>query len=167
MTPTPFMDLLRRASRPATALILGLISGCGAEDGSASPKVTVYPVKGLVQLADGKPLMGGTIVFIPSKESTHTAISPIGPDGTYSLQTPGSGEGAAPGEYRVKVEPDYANLPEGKKKGTKAVPFAASFTDEDASGLVATVKAADNALPPFKLDPSKVAAAQSKAPMRD
>ncbi|MDR3634103.1 MAG: carboxypeptidase-like regulatory domain-containing protein [Isosphaeraceae bacterium] len=126
------------------------LSGCGADDGGVK-KVTVYPVKGSVVLADGKPLSGGKVYFVP-KDGALTSEGKIGSDGTFALVTGGSGEGAPPGDYKVRVAPEDTSLLAGKKaaKG-KALPFPSKYLDEDSSGLTATVKADPNQLEPFRL----------------
>ena len=129
---------------------LVFLSGCGAEDGAVK-QVTVYPVKGSVALADGKPLKGGKVYFVP-KDGALTSEGKIGPDGTFTLETGGSGAGAPAGEYKVRVEPEDTSLLAGKKaaKG-KTLPFATKYLDEDSSTLTATVKADPNQLEPFRL----------------
>ena len=76
-----------------------------------SRAVKVYEVKGSVVLEDGKPLTGGTVEFEPVSGSVYQASGEIGPDGSFSLKTADSGDGAAPGEYRVKVVPDETTAP--------------------------------------------------------
>src|SRR5438552_18045351 len=97
-------------------LAAGVI-GCGDPD--APQAVKVYEVKGSVLLPDGKPLSGGTVEFEPVGESVYQASGEIGPDGTFTLRTQNSGDGAVPGEYRVKIVPDETMapfIPKGKTK---------------------------------------------------
>ena len=50
-------------------------------------------------------LSGGWIYFV--RKAGDLPVTPsgvIGPDGTFSLVTGGSGEGAPPGEYKVRIE---------------------------------------------------------------
>lgn len=125
-------------------------AGCGSTDGGVKP-VTVYPVKGAVVLADGKPLSGGKVYFVP-KDGALTAEGKIGPDGTFTLETGGSGDGAPLGDYKVRVEPEDTSVLAGKKAARgKTLPYAIKYLDEDGSGLVATVKAEPNTLEPFRL----------------
>jgi hypothetical protein len=126
------------------------LSGCGGDDGAVK-KVTVYPVKGSVVLADGKPLPAGKVYFVP-KDGALTSEGKVGSDGTFVLETGGSGEGAPPGDYRVRVEPEDTSLLAGKKAAQgRKLPFATKYLDEDSSGLTATVRADSNQLEPFRL----------------
>lgn len=117
----------RRASRRWVALAVSgwlAVAGCGARPGSG----TLYPVKGQVLLADGKPLSAGSVHFIPSRGGL-TASGVIGTDGTFSLRSKGR-SGAAPGEYKVRIEPKPELL---ARKGTAApkLPFAARYREYD------------------------------------
>jgi hypothetical protein len=126
-------------------------SGCGG-DPNAPPIVKVYDVKGKVVLADGKPVTAARIFFVP-KDGIMTPVGTIGPDGSFSLRTGQSGEGAVPGEYKVRLEPEDASLLPGAKapaKGKK-LPFPAKYLDEETSNLAVTVKAEPNQLEPFRL----------------
>lgn len=130
--------------------LLVQLGGCGTSDGGVQ-KQTVYPVKGSVVLADGKPLSGGKIYFVP-KAGAVMSEGTVGSDGAFALETGGSGEGAPAGDYKVRVEPADASALSTKKASTgKALPFARKYLDEDASGLTATVKAEPNQLEPFRL----------------
>ena len=87
---------LQARSRPllwSACLACALLSGCGG------PKVA--PVRGRVTYA-GKPVPGGKILFYP--ESGRMAIGEIGADGTYTLTTFTSGDGALVGAHRVAIE---------------------------------------------------------------
>lgn len=140
--------------RKLAALICGALlvqfSGCDSTDGGIQ-KQTVYPVKGSVVLADGKPLAGGKIYFVP-KDGAVTAEGTLGSDGTFTLETGGSGEGAPAGNYKIRLQPADASALAGKKVASgKALPFPSKYLDEDGSGLTATVKAEPNQLEPFRL----------------
>ena len=79
------------------------LAGCGKSD--SLPVLQVYDVKGKVLLADGKPLSGGWIYFVPQGgDLPVTPSGVIGADGTFSLVTGGSGEGRRPGDYKVRIE---------------------------------------------------------------
>lgn len=142
------------SERKLRALICGALlvpfGGCGATDGGIQ-KQTVYPVKGSVVLSDGKPLAGGKIYFVP-KDGVVAAEGKVESDGTFTLATGGSGEGAPPGSYKIRLEPADASALAGKKvASSKALPFPSKYLDEDGSGLTATVKAEPNQLEPFRL----------------
>ncbi len=132
------------------ALTAALAIGCGGA-GDAVPKLSLNPVKGKVVLDDGKPLTAGRVVLV----SPTTGISPngkIGPDGSFVLSSGEQGEGAPAGDYKVKIEPEFAlGASSAKPKAGGKLPFAGIYVDEDTSGLKVTVKDGDNSLEPFKL----------------
>ena len=97
-----------------TALSLVGPAGCGR---SGPYRGSLYPVKGQVLLADGKPLPGGTVQFIP-KDGGLPASGRIEEDGTFTLRSK-TGEGGAPGEYKVRIEPSRAACPQ-RQGGSKA-----------------------------------------------
>ncbi len=57
-----------------------------------------------VLLADGKPLSGGWIYFVPKGDLPVTPSGVIGADGTFSLVTGGSGDGRTAGRIQGPVE---------------------------------------------------------------
>jgi hypothetical protein len=130
----------------ALALVAGF-SGCG----SGAYSGPVYPVKGKVLLATGKPLTSGAVQFIPESGGM-LASGKIGPDGTFSLVSLDKREGAAPGPYKVRIEPSLEmTAPRGKTR--TPLPFATRYTDDDGeTGLTATVKSEPIELEPFRLD---------------
>jgi len=141
----------RRIPRGLVGMGLIVLAGCG--EGATSPAaVKVYPVNGTVLRADGKPVSGGRIYFVP-KDGLVTPDAPIGPDGTFALATSRSGEGAPAGEYKIRVEPDDPTLMSGKRpaRGGKRLPFPTRYLDEDSSGLTVAVKAGPNRLDPIRL----------------
>jgi len=132
-----------------TALCLAVLSGLGGCSGSdAVGNLTLYPVKGKVLLADGKPLTAGRVTFM-SPEKAMEFSGPIGPDGSFSIMY-GEKEGAPEGKYVVRIDPE---LPKGKPKSNKqpAFPFPKKYADETTSGLTVVVQAGPNDLEPFKL----------------
>ena len=121
------------------------LSGCGHSD--SLPKLQVYEVKGQVVLADGKPLKNGVISFVSADGLPVTPSANIATDGTFSLVTGGSGEGAPPGKYKVRIEaPELRPDPRTKKS---PIPF--KYNDEDSSEIVITVLPQENHLDPIKL----------------
>ena len=126
--------------------LLGLV-GCG---GPGPYSGALYPVKGQVLLADGTPLTGGVVQFIP-KEGGLPASGDIGADGTFSLKSLKTHEGAAPGEYKVRIEPSR-ELRAKKGKMTKKLPFPSKYREyEGETGLTATIKSEPTQLEPFRL----------------
>jgi hypothetical protein len=130
-----------------TVLTLVGLAGCG---GPAPYRGALYPVKGQVLLGDGKPLPGGTVRFIP-KQGGLPASGQIEADGTFSLKSK-TREGAAPGEYKVRIEPS-AELLTKKGRAAPKLPFASKYREYDGeTGLTATIKAEATRLEPFRLD---------------
>ncbi|MHC5537473.1 hypothetical protein ACYOEI_04480 [Singulisphaera rosea] len=123
------------------------VAGCGESRPSIGP---IFAVKGKVLLANGKPLKSGHIYF-ERADGLSTSHGAIGPDGEYSLQTGAEGEGAPPGNYKIRLEPGDASAYSNKRKGGKAMPFPKRYLDEDNSALTAIVKAEPNTLEPFRL----------------
>jgi hypothetical protein len=123
------------------------LAGCG---GSGLYSGKLYPVTGRVLLANGQPLNGGSVRFIP-KQNGLPATGKIGGDGTFFLTTK-TREGAAPGEYKVRIEPSPEMLsPKGRP--VKKLPFPAKYRNyEGDTGLTATVEAGPTRLEPFRLD---------------
>jgi len=80
-----------------------LFAGCGGAD-IGKPKV--YPVSGKVT-QKGQPLTAGEVMFTPSGgpegASGHIATGQIGSDGSYTLTTFNTGDGAVAGKHKVTV----------------------------------------------------------------
>ncbi len=136
----------------SVALMTSSFSGCGAH--YAPP--TVYPVKGQVLLADGKPLTNGQVVLVTKDDREFPGK--IESDGHFSINTP-AGDGAPEGEYQVRIdaEPRSGNSARSTRSTTN-LPFPAKYASEVTSDLVVTVKPTENTLEPFKLVPGSAAA---------
>jgi hypothetical protein len=93
--------------------LLGMVfTGCsgGPRLGKVSGKVTF----------NGKPVPTGTIMFYP--DSGPAAVGAIGPDGTYTLTTIKSGDGAVVGSHRVTIQ--------ATSVGSGSLADPSSFEDE-------------------------------------
>jgi hypothetical protein len=137
------------------------LAGCGLggpPDGT--PNVATHPVKGKILLGDGKPLTGGRVYLVPEELTALQAQGDIGPDGTFALATLQPGDGAAPGTYKVRIEPAAVDVT--APKAAKAPKIAARYTDEDSSGLVVTIDANTSELEPIKLTDRPDARVSSK-----
>lgn len=147
----PVAGRRRGIPRGYVGVALLVLAGCGG--GATAPvAVQVYPVHGTVLRADGKPVSGGRIYFVP-KDGLVTPDGPIGPDGAFALSTSSSGAGAPAGAYKIRIEPDDPTLMSGKRpaRAGKRLPFPARYLDEDSSGLTVAVKAEPNRLDPIRL----------------
>jgi hypothetical protein len=129
----------RRLVRIAPALLLLAAAAC-KDATTATLDSAVYQVKGKVIQADGKPLTRGRVVFVPEAASGAQALGEIGTDGSFSLKTSATDDGAVPGAYKVRIEP----AAEDYQKGLKKLTYAFKYTDEDSSGLVVTIKPEPN-----------------------
>jgi hypothetical protein len=139
--------VLRPARRLGLLFVLGL-AGCWAPGPYAG---TLYPVKGRVLLADGNPLNGGSVRFIPEVGGL-PASGKIEMDGSFSLTSPRDRAGAAPGEYKIRIEPNPELLVKKGRKDQK-LPFASKYREYDGNtGLTATIKAEPTELEPFRLE---------------
>jgi hypothetical protein len=119
--------------------------GCGNSD--SLPRLQVYEVKGQVLLPDGKPLPSGWISFVSKGGLPITPSAKIDVDGSFSLMTGGSGEGAPSGDYKVRIEaPELRPDPR-----TRKTILPDKYTDEDSSGIVVTVLPKENHLDPIRL----------------
>ena len=135
-------------ARWLSSMLLAFSAGlAGCSNSDSLPRLQVYEVKGKVVLADGKPLTSGLVSFVPIGDLPITPSATIASDGTFSLVTGGSGDGAPTGDYKVRIEaPGLRPDPKSKKSL-----FPSKYSDEDSSGLVVTVRPQANQLDPFRL----------------
>jgi hypothetical protein len=156
--------LIVRVPAALVAFVLALtLAGCGEPVGGTRNE-TLYPVKGQVLLANGKPLSGGTVVFIPVSGQDASPRGEIDPGGNFNMKTRDQ-DGAPAGNYKVRIEPPLSALKKGKNglADVRSLPFPSKYADEDGdSGLTATVKTEPTTLEPFKLT-----AGDAKAGARD
>jgi hypothetical protein len=118
--------------RPAWVLVIALAAspaGCGGE--GTRNLGSLYPVKGKVTLPDGNPLPKVNVVF--SGPATGSVITES--DGTFAFK--GDKSGLPAGDYKVRLEVVESK---GSLKN-QVLPFPKQYSDEDASGLTASVKA--------------------------
>jgi hypothetical protein len=74
-----------------------VLTGC-----SSSSRPPTYPVTGTITL-QGKAVAGAFITFVPTGDEGEAASAITDSEGKYELTTWEAGDGARPGEYRVKV----------------------------------------------------------------
>src|SRR5262245_6937114 len=78
------------------ALGLVLLAGCGK-------KSDLVKIGGVLQFDDGSPISQATVKFIPEAEDGKAANGYSGNDGNFEITTFNSGDGIAPGKYKVVV----------------------------------------------------------------
>jgi hypothetical protein len=121
------------------------LAGC-----QESRSLATYEVKGRILLANGKPLSSGRVTFVAADGLGLAASGDIGSDGRFTLSTRDPGDGAAPGLYKIRIEPAEVKT---KKRNHLAIRpgFPLKYVDEDSSGLSITVRPESNQLEPITL----------------
>jgi hypothetical protein len=141
--------LLPDGSIRAWALAAAVAAAFGCGDGSAPVRVNQQVVRGRVLLVGGRPLTRGRLVLSPTDVSALPLHGAPGPDGTFVLRVGEMGVGAAPGEYRVHVEP--VEGPPGAQVQPRNPGFPARYLDPSTSGLTVTITPETRELPTFVL----------------
>lgn len=127
-----------------------LLAGCGKDGGRPEENFTLYPVKGRVVQANGRPLSGGVIRFLPIMHPSFVANSEIAEDGTFTLMTelPGKGVQAVVPD----VEYTVAIVPPQPIPGRPLVPLAGTYkiagTNNDLTIKVPNLQAMELPPPP-------------------
>ena len=116
-----------------------LLVGCGSSDRGF--------VTGKVVHADGSPLVGARVIA-NCEETSKTAYSTTGLDGSYAIATADEQGGLPPGEYTVYLIEDRG-LVEGQMKRT----IARKYTDPRSSGLSFQIEAGENKTFDITTDP--------------
>ena len=111
-------------------VVLVSLTGCG-DDG----RVPTYEVQGKVVFKDGSPLQGGSVICLSdSTEHSMSARGNIAEDGTFTLGTYESDDGAIAGKHLVAIDPP---LPTGFNPDAGPAPrvIHPRFQQHDSSGL--------------------------------
>lgn len=131
---------MRSAWRLWSGLVIGsVIAAAGL--GCGGGPVKTYSVTGTVTIAGAGPLKAGEIVFTSEKV---TAKSPIGSDGTFSLSTYGTRDGAPAGKYQVFINGGSVNKPTPNDPYAIELLIDPKFADRKTSGLEFTVEEKSN-----------------------
>ncbi len=119
---------------------LTLAVGCGPKGDRATA-----PVKGQITY-NGEPLPTGTVMFVP--EQGPAATGEIRPDGTYSLGTYGTNDGAVLGNHKVSITAiaDMGDMLPEAQSPTPPPLIPQKYLSHESSGLVAEVKSGTNEL---------------------
>jgi hypothetical protein len=111
--------LMRRLGILGVVALLSMgMAGCGSSGAAKTHKVT-----GKVTTADGSPVSGAAVSFQGSGSKAFAANGTTGTDGSYSLSTFDTDDGAPDGEYNVAIS-DAQGTPmkivDGKSTATVA-----------------------------------------------
>src|SRR6476620_3867291 len=125
---------------PATLAVSILVAAAIVLTGCPNSRPATYRETGTVTM-QGKPVAGAVITFVPTSHEGQAASAITDSEGKYALTTWQAGDGARPGEYRVKVSKKEQKIYVEKKT---APPPAKSlvpskYLDESTSGLSHTV----------------------------
>jgi hypothetical protein len=152
---TRCLFVIRLALLIGTLALFGVGAGCGSSKGTVSGKVT---------LANGKPMPGGTIEFIPPQGGGIGGSGQINPqDGSYKV------EGMTPAVMKVRVmpyrAPNVPNMPgitfgakemkdprESTQQGAEEVEIQDQYMDPDKTPLTCTVKGGSQDGVDFKVE---------------
>lgn len=83
----------------ALSVCLSAMTGCGS--GENLPDT--FPVSGTITYS-GKPIRGGTVTFHPQGDVGNPAYGLVAADGTYTLTTYDTDDGAVAGNHKVTIE---------------------------------------------------------------
>jgi hypothetical protein len=148
----------QRPNRPRVAVlaialaIATVSSSCGKSTREVKGKLSVFPVKGSVQM-DGQPLSRAEIVFhpfgtgFPAGAAKNLPQARTDGDGNFTVSTYTENDGAPAGKYRVTIvwrgdegrTDDEANL------------LPAKYANPRVTQLRANVEEGENTLPPFEI----------------
>lgn len=123
-----------------------LCTGCG---GSPDLLATTK-VNGSVSY-QGAAIESGTIMFFPVAGGKH-AIGMISKEGTFTLSTYETGDGAIPGQHKVVINVSYEN-PDGIPVPASVPRVPAKYSDLKTTTLTAEVTADGKNQFPFELAP--------------
>ena len=129
----------RRAIFAAGIILLLTSSGCGEK------QPTTYPTKGRVIFSDGKPVMLGTVELL-SADGSLNAQGSIQPDGTFTLGTFASNDGAVAGTHKAIVMQMIVSdgLPKhSMDHGDPIDPFFSSYSTSPLTAIVQAIESND------------------------
>lgn len=131
------LSLMELTLRPRSFALLTLACLVGCGGGKTAP------VNGRVKLKDGSDvsvLKGYSLTF-EAEGGKSSTVGEINADGTFQLSTFGANDGAAPGKYRVAINP--LTNPNPDKPPTKSK-LPAKYENLESSGLTVEIKPGPN-----------------------
>ena len=129
--------------------LLVLLSGLIGCETNEKPTFPVYPVKGTVKYADGKPLTDGWIEFTSQTGETkgRNSNSKIDKDGNFEMETFARGKGAYAGPVTAVIsEPASEFDPEKGDVKKSEVKVLEKYKNYETSGLKYEIEKKDNTL---------------------
>lgn len=121
-------------------VLLPLASGCGDSYGKTP---SAYSVEGKV-LAQGKPVTGAYVRFIPTELGGVEAEAELQADGSFVLKSIGDKAGGVPGKYKVFLDVDApSSRPASVTRAAKAA-IPSKYRNRDTTPLLAEIKTGDN-----------------------
>jgi hypothetical protein len=128
----------RRGGMGAGIIVCLFLLGC-----SPSGDMQTAPVKGKVTY-NGQPLPSGTVMFVPTQGPA--ATGEIRPDGSYSLGTYGTSDGAVLGKHKVTITAlaDMGELLPEAQDPTPPPLVPDKYLSHETSGLEVEVKSGTN-----------------------
>jgi hypothetical protein len=127
-------------------LVTGIMLACV----SCSGRPPVYPVRGQV-FYSGQPAAGALVILHPL-EKGKSAPKPhgrVGADGSFTLNTYNTNDGAPPGRYAVTVHWRWQNDDDDEEEGNR---LPARLASPATSGLQTEIHPGENQLPAFHLE---------------
>lgn len=117
----------------------GFCAGCGSSEtlpatSSVAGKIT----------CQGKTLGTGTVMFFPVAGGKH-AVGMIGQDGSYSLSTYKTGDGAVPGKHKVVVNVSYESQ-DGAAVSKDIPRVPDKYSNVETTPLIVDVSPEDNSI---------------------
>lgn len=129
--------------------LLGAILCSFASCGASSSQLPTFEVKGQI-FQNGKPVPNATVVFHPTTKLGEDISNPRGTtnaDGSFTLSTYGTADGAPEGAYKITVEQWTTTNPE---KGPESR-LPSKLAKPEESGLTAKVASGKNEIPAIQL----------------
>jgi hypothetical protein len=133
--------------RRRTVLALAaLVAAAGCNQKGPVLPATV-PAKGMIQLASGQPMREGRLQLIPKDKGGVEAFGDVKPDGSFTLTSYKTDDGAVPGRYVVSISPYNYAAPGGSPARIRSDgQIPGKYLEAETSKLEVEIKKPDNDL---------------------